>query len=846
MPSQLCLLPDLPGAGPAHRLLGASLAAILGICATASAQHRFAPVTKNAVPYWDQLLSAPVFADFDGNGSIDCLSTTNLFTNQGGQLVQWPTSLAGLNRGLGAYDFDGDGRPDLLHGDDGAYPSSSSLRVSLNRLPTGFVTGGLSSPYFSSLQAHAVADFDGDGDLDLVLIPYSSFALSLQLANDGLGNFTNVSAARMPTAPVAAVAATPVDTDRDGDLDLVVSLASGQLQWLENDGTGVLAAPSITRFPAGYGVVLGQFDYDGDGHLDLCVENGAVLLNRPTGYIVQPQVFPVISGPSGYRFADFDGDGDLDTWVEAFYGGGCFENVGGGVFVDRRSPPIYRAVLRHAITDFDGDGRLDVVAASTRIEVLLGQPGCQFHDSTRWATLGECHADFDGDGLTDQLYYTSGSVYLRRSIGAGDYVETVAFTGWITRYHAVVDIDGDGDLDIVGSGQTNYRLGFYFNDGAGHFTASLPVYGAGFWYENPQFVGAGDLDGDGDQDVVTYLYPYNTTPQLVMFENQGNGALVAKPAWTIPGLQGLYNLRCALFDVDGDGDADLIAGGNDPQLYANDGTGAMAVVAGAIPALHATYGFAPTKLVKGDVDGDGDTDLVAGYFLSGGGSAADATVFLNSGNGSFVVGPTFLTTTSWRTLDLVDADADGDLDLVASVSAGAVRRIELRANDGAGNFALPQNAVAGVASLRTSSEPASGSQFADLDDDGDIDILGTPLQSVAMFNQTRHLRVVTDARLGQSLQLEFANPDSPATRAAAFLVSTRRLAVPLRFPGMGPIVVDPAVGTLLFGSGSGAIPLQVALPSDPGLLGTELFAQAALLSGSRVDVTNAVREPMIL
>jgi hypothetical protein len=112
-------------------------AALLALCTVAAAQHRFAPVTKDAAPYQDRPLRASLLADFDGNGSLDVLDGNRLFTNQGGRFVTWPGVFTGMQSDLGSHDFDGDGRMDVLAGDAATYPSGTSLRVWLNRPRSG-------------------------------------------------------------------------------------------------------------------------------------------------------------------------------------------------------------------------------------------------------------------------------------------------------------------------------------------------------------------------------------------------------------------------------------------------------------------------------------------------------------------------------------------------------------------------------------------------------------------------------------------------------------------------------------------------------------------------------------
>jgi hypothetical protein len=336
--------------------------------------------------------------------------------------------------------------------------------------------------------------------------------------------------------------------------------------------------------------------------------------------------------------------------------------------------------------------------------------------------------------------------------------------------------------------------------------------------------------------------PANGPRRLFHLENDGSGTFTINPNWAVPGTPGPL-FKAAAFDADGDGDLDLLTCDGDPLLYRNDGTGAMVLVPGAVPALQATLGLSPEKLLVGDVDGDGDLDLVSHYRTYTAAQVVDAAVFRNQGNGQF--GPPALLTDSgrWMTLDLADADDDGDADLLVNVAPlGAPTTCAIWSNDGAGHFVPAPSGFRG---------PPIGLlleldyEYVDVDQDGDLD-LSVPTLGYLASNLTRQLRVMTQPRLGGTFALEFAHPEPPAVRTAAVLVSTRRLAQPLRLPGVGVFFVDPAVGVVRFGAGTGPIAFSVALPSDPAFLGLELFAQGAHLQGIDFGFTNAVRELLIL
>jgi hypothetical protein len=243
------------------------------------------------------------------------------------------------------------------------------------------------------------------------------------------------------------------------------------------------------------------------------------------------------------------------------------------------------------------------------------------------------------------------------------------------------DVDGDGDLDLlVGGGYGVGAVRLHANDGAGIFTAapfpSLPV-------DVVTGLVLGDLDGDGDLDLVVDCYQMGLPGQPnLLLSNDGAGRFHDATQARLPA--SFDNTRAlALGDVDGDGDLDLITGnrgwvgvGQQNRLHLNDGTGTFTdATAGRMPV-----DFDKTSSVAlGDVDGDGDPDLVIGN------SWQQNRLYLNDGTGSFTDATAArmpMDSENTTSVALGDVDGDGDLDLV--IGNGGQNRLYL--NDGSGTF----------------------------------------------------------------------------------------------------------------------------------------------------------------
>lgn len=170
----------------------------------------------------------------------------------------------------------------------------------------------------------------------------------------------------------------------------------------------------------------------------------------------------------------------------------------------------------------------------------------------------------------------------------------------------------------------------------------------------------GDIDSDGDADLIICHGPQLNRLHL----NDGSGTF-SEPSWRLPG-SAEPTAAVALGDVDGDGDLDLaFANVGQNRLYVNDGTGRFSdVTASNMPPDNDQT----SSVAIGDVDGDGDLDLVFGCMYYGRPSGWPNRLYLNDGAGRFVdATATRLPMPNQEftnATELGDVDADGDLDLI--------------------------------------------------------------------------------------------------------------------------------------------------------------------------------------
>lgn len=443
------------------------------------------------------------------------------------------------------------------------------------------------------------------------------------------------------------------DIDGDGHRDLVFACFGqpgvGQRNfWLRNDGTAVFdrmpdsflqLAPSLSR-------VVRLADFDGDGDLDAFFGNqhqDAICRNDGQGrLILDPTMLPDVDRTThDAAVGDVDGDGDLD--VVAACGGFeiLYRNTGAGIFLaDGSALPLEWNDTRCVdLGDYDGDGDLDLlfVHRDAPSQLLWNDgtgtftPAATVLPSGRWMAAGDVDGDGDRDLLLGSISWVfevplvpllltnlGGGIFSSQSIGSSSY----SFTG-----RALVDVDGDGDLDMVTPGS-----GVATNDGQGTFTAALPQPWLG-----PRFA---DIDGDGDRDAIG-------EPTL---RNDGQGSFPL-PTLELPSIGGLGNVQ-ALVDFDADGDLDALlstTSSNQASVVRNDGRGAFRSVLAQVPT-----GWAPGAWLTVDLDGDGYNDLLqrtTGAWQRNLNGVGVATVALP--NLSYDLLP-------------FDGDGDGDLDLIGA------------------------------------------------------------------------------------------------------------------------------------------------------------------------------------
>lgn len=455
--------------------------------------------------------------------------------------------------------------------------------------------------------------------------------------------------ASIPTDPYSSYAVPDVmtagcaflDYDRDGDLDILLTnatavfdasgrLAQAGVRLYRQDGparfTDVTKSSGIGH--SGYGIGVAVGDYDNDGFPDIYFANyqqDYLFRNRGDGTFENVTLRSEIEldgWSCSSSFFDYDGDGFLDLFVTqyVFYEPSkrCTDAGGRPQFCGPRAfPPAPDHLLRNR-----GDGTFEDVSARAGIGA---EPA---------AGLGVITLDLNDDGLQD-VYVTNDSYanHLWLNQGDGTFLDDAIILGAAVNEHGkpeagmgvvAADFDGDLDFDLFMTHLRKESNTFYRNIGGsmgfedvtsavGLGNASMPYTGFG--------TVALDLELDGDLDLIVANGAVNRGPPIdgvdlpvpwrylaepnQMFVNDGTGHF-AEPTFGTDGLTTRVEMTRGLAtgDIDGDGDLDLLlANAHSPaRLYRNDApnAGHWLSVRAIEPATHRDAIGASVEVRLGD------------------------------------------------------------------------------------------------------------------------------------------------------------------------------------------------------------------------------------------------------
>lgn len=771
-------------------------------------------------------------ADFDQDGHLDVAipvrgnpnSSIEVFLNDQSAAFSTSTSYTYAGTyvyGLDVGDINLDGYPDIVYVDY----DNDRVSVLQNDQDGTFslrphVTVGV-GPYYDA----KLLDVDGDGQLDIISTNYDGVNISVAKGN-GDGTF----AARTDYSMSGSASPTFIaggDIDGDEDLDLVVGQGSEGFTIFFNDGTGDYSTKQTVSDDA-YGVSLADIDADGD--LDILATNGGTVntyLSSGTGsptFTKSDYPFSIGGSLNSIDTGDINGDGSLDVVthtssnIYAISNGELVsvssttptnnsDNVtsssnitvnfnktmdaativdstvivtgsssgvmakslslsGSTLTIDPTNNFIAGEEVRVLITDaMKSSGGFDLFSPKmTSFRVAASGNGyLAYGDTTRlqdisYSTLYQ--ADIDGDGDIDALPYSSSEdSLLIFENNAGVFTKLTAVSVLNAERIEVVDLDNDGDMDLLVRPQSSGTLSYFLNDGNESFASAVTISTSlGTSFSNPW--GVTDLNNDGYPD----LY-YNPGNSIFYYHLSSNGIFTSTSSTeTMSGSVSSFSHG----DVDGDGDIDVLAGNNSDkfvEVLFNEG--------GKSFSKGSSFAFKKRADVLRTADLNGDDDL--DFIVMDDNTDYVFEVALGNGDGTFQTTTEYTTSgITLSTFDTGDMDGDGDLDLVFQYEDNDSGNDEylIAYNNGSGGFGTQLTYAVPTASSNPGiyrSQLSSELKLSDVDGNGNLDILLTLTRqevdaTPSLVSENKYLVVLENSTLSSS---------TPTTQVSGLTVDTK-------------------------------------------------------------------------
>jgi hypothetical protein len=648
-------------------------------------------------------------------------------------------------------DFNADGRTDLAVGGTGYATDTGRVYIFYNdgSVPTTvatadvIITGETTGNNFG--YALTAGDWNADGRTDLAVGAYGYTTNTGRVYifhNDGSIPTTAATADVIITGETTsvffAVSLTSGDYNADSRTDLAVgangySTSTGRVYIFYNDGSIPTTAGTADVIITGnatndrFGTSLTTGDFNADGRTDLAV--GAYAYSSSTGraYVFYNDgSIPTTAGTADVTITggamsdqfsasltagDFNADGRTDLAVSAqvyssstgrvylFYNDGSIPTTAGTADVTITGGTTGN-FFGYALTagDFNGDGRTDLATGADGYSSNTGRAYIFYNDGsipTTAATadviitgnqvnsyfgIASVAGDLNADGRTDLIVYANG---ITGSVLARTYI-FYSQNGQVNTNQSIVgnatndqfgqslvtgDFNADGRTDLA-VGAKDYststgRVYLFYGDGqipstAG--TADVTITGeATTNYFGYNSLAAGDFNADGKTDLAVGAYGYSTnTGRAYIFYNDGSIPTTAGTADVIitgETTSNLFGIRLLAGDFNTDGETDLVVGasaysGDSGRAYIFYNDGSIPTTAGTADVIISGEGasYFGAYMTAGDFNADSRVDLVIGaYGYSSYGNTGRAYIFYNDGSIPTTVGTADVTITGEAT-----------------------------------------------------------------------------------------------------------------------------------------------------------------------------------------------------
>ena len=480
----------------------------------------------------------------------------------------------------------------------------------------------------SGASSVVIHDIDMDNDLDIVFATDYLFSNTIDLAwwenSDGFGDFETVHNIQTVDNNINSIFMANINNDDYPDI-LTISEESKKVSWYENlDGIGNFGIQqviyhNVLRTPQS----IFSSDIDNDGDMDIFTSSfGDAIWNNIVnwfenldglGNFSPPHIISDdIDSPRRVDGADMDNDGDIDVLFtgSGFNNAVWFENSNGQGSFDNHH--IVGSTVGNEDTkmeDIDGDGDLDIITSGSKLKWYknidgLGEFGLKINIDSECSCETLNINDIDGDGDADIITLDNGGdkiTWYKNIDGLGNYGEEIIISTQVDfpKFVFSGDIDGDGDIDVLSTSSGDDKIAWYENiDGQGSFGPQKIIAIVDY----PKYLNVADIDNDGDLDVVV---AYSNT--ISWYENlDGLGQFSTENI--VNNNIDIYSTNSLLLeDLDNDDDIDVVfVSSNNVKWHENtNGLGTF-----SSETVINTDTERVSKIALEDMDDDDDLDLV--------------------------------------------------------------------------------------------------------------------------------------------------------------------------------------------------------------------------------------------
>ncbi len=375
-------------------------------------------------------------------------------------------------------------------------------------------------------------DADLDGVLEYIVLNAGRLEY-LEGSAVPMASTTKTVTTQMSNSAFAYTAPCVAEFNGDGRKDIIYCSGSGVRCFL-SDGNGGFSTPTTVGLGGNGNRSFSTGDVNGDGKTDVLAVLGqqmGVYVNQGAGLFSEIRMWTYTGnggGPGGGDLADLTGDGRPDMVHLELPNGGISPNRmylrvnnGGGFQTSQLFTSTYLSGLAYMnLEDMDGDGDRDIVFADgTTIKRMENLGGGTFAAPVVLVSSFNNEvvvADVNADGRLDIVYESSAGAQLAINNGSWSFAVAQQLVAGLHSHIDLCDMDLDGDQDLLLMNADLTEVGW--NNGAGQFTVQ-PLLSDGGAHVTPI-----DLDGDGDIDLVCS----NNSPQptLYWYENLAGSPMV--------------------------------------------------------------------------------------------------------------------------------------------------------------------------------------------------------------------------------------------------------------------------------------------------------------------------------